>query len=492
MRLINRYSCLTLTLLALQYLQPASAIAAPSKNQSANVVQVEVLSPEDKYAAYIKNLMKGKGYPAYQKYILDFMQRGDYRALDAYLTSLQSAYEAGKLDDIELRYATEPLNQQTDPRYEQFYEVWIANMPKSYMARIARAAFHYQIAWAIRGEGYSNSVSAQQYEGFYRELHLALQDYKDSMLLTSKPILSYFGQISITGEAHALNPEQSLSSLMDEANQIDPQNYWARQAVMRFLHPRWGGSQAEMGQFVEYARQQGLGPAKLNLLYSKILIDQAEAAEYGDKNFKLAAEIYNEAIKLQMPYRFIKEGKDGLRGHIRAKEAMVTANIYDDEILSSLNILMDKSGNLEDGARYYGLRGHIYISKAVQTGNKSFFRSAWDDFQKGSELGDAFSMFKVASTYCEGFPGLVERNEDTCRELMQIAAEKGSAEAQGVMKNRWRTMVKEVRHETKPQQLTQAAQAIPKEILPPPPPETDGLMMFMSTLGQVFFAFLNM
>lgn len=445
------------------------------------------VSLEDKYASYIKGLMVSKDYPEYQGFIHGFIKKGQYAELDTVLTALQSAYESGKIDDIALRYAVEPLNDQTDINLESFYDAWIEAMPRSYMARTARAFYHYQIAWKIRSTKYASDVSQKQYDGFYRQLLLSSRDHQAAIPLTGKPYLSYLGLIAITGEAPVLNRELKTSDMLLKANAIDPQNFWARQNFLRFLQPRWRGSHEEMAAFVGEAEKQGLVAEKLALLRSAMLVDQALDAEYRQKDYAKAAELYSQAAQLQMPFQFLKVGQDGLKGYIRVKQELAQNNVYDDQLFSALNMLINQSGYVEDEGRFYGIRGHLHITKAVQ-GDQSHFRLGWDDFVKGSNLGDGFSTFKVASTYCEGFPGIVDRDVDRCKNLMKVAAEKGSLSAQGVMKSRWGETVEAV--EPAPQEMTKAARGIPASDLPAvSDPAISGQKILMDVMIDLFMPF---
>lgn len=417
----------------------------------------------DGYIKELRGIMRGKTYPSYQKFIITKINEKDYAILETYFATLQDAYERKLIDDIELRYAFSTLWDVYELKYDTFFEEWIQKNPKSYIARIAYANYHYRVAWAIRGDGYSNTVSDASYDMYSKELAISQKHFLEATKLSSKPTIAYFGLIGTNGETNSRLPTgQDITQLLRLANSIDPQNFWVRQQYMRFLHPSWGGSYEVMRNFVEDQKMAGLEENKLNLLKSTIFISYADAYAY-DKNINAAEKLYRKAYALQQPYKFLSIGQEGVKGLIWSKNKKSTDHVYDEEMISAIDDLLYNSGNIEYAGYYHSLKGHFYVARALKNKNLEDFKSAFESFKAGANQEDAYSTFRLASTYCEGFSGIVEQNQDLCKSLMIESAEMGAEEAQSVVRNKWGMNIEKKVKEELVFGLTQAGQNLPPE-----------------------------
>ncbi|MFA7275276.1 MAG: DUF4034 domain-containing protein [Pseudobdellovibrionaceae bacterium] len=439
------------------------------------------------YVGRLKKLAAGKQYPDYEGYILAKLERGDYEDVDSYFAGAQAAYEAGTIDDITLRYAFSPVTNQKDLKYETYFDRWVEKKPQSYVARVAWATFHYNVAWQVRGSANAKEVSAEQFDGFFRELRLAQAAYKESLKLTPRPILSYMSLLLISGEAGALKENFPIKGTLLEADAIDPQNFWVKQAYLRFLQPRWGGSPSAMNAFVDYSEKAGLAKNKVDLLRSLVFMDLADTARYEEKNYTKALDLYQEAAALQVPYKFLNIGKGGIKGYIRMKETLSANSNYDDDTLAALSDLLEHSGYVDDAGGFYALLGHVYSVRLSKSKRKSDFAAAWKAFNSGMEMKDAYSTFRVASGYCEGYPDIVVKDEGLCRDIMVLAADMGSPEAAKVAAKRWAIEPKKENSEDKGEQLglSRAAQRVSAEDVPKSAPLSSA--NFISMLLKMFF-----
>ena len=173
-----------------------------------------------------------------------------------------------------------------------------------------------------------------------------MKHYQLAVTMSPKPLLAYFGLIGINGETNSRFPNsQDTTELLRLANIVDPQNFWAREQYMRFLYPSWGGSYDQMKRFVADQKIAGLHQDKVNLLDSFIFESYAEDQAY-NKNISAAEKLYRQAYKLQQAYKFLYIGQGGARGLIWSKDTKSTDNIYDEEMIVTIDDLLKNSGNL--------------------------------------------------------------------------------------------------------------------------------------------------
>jgi TPR repeat protein len=132
-------------------------------------------------------------------------------------------------------------------------------------------------------------------------------------------------------------------------------------------------------------------------------------------------------------------------------------------MISSIDDLLYNSGNIDDAGYYHSLKGHFYVARALKNKNIEDFKSAFESFKAGADEQDAYSTYRLASTYCEGFSGVVEQNLDLCKSLMIKSAEMGSEEAQSVVRNKWGQQIQRKVEEEPIYGLTKAGQSIKSE-----------------------------
>ena len=222
------------------------------------------------------------------------LQRGQYVGLDKRLSASQAAYERGAIDDEQLRLAF-LVAYDTDPSLAPHYEKWVARLPKSYTAHLARGIYLVKVAEAARGVQSIDQTKDQQFAAMEDALGKASDELSASLPLTKKPLLTYARQLSIsrlTGDA------QASRQLLDRALAIDPNTYVVRAVYMGAIETRWGGSHELLLSFLEECRHSKLAPAQLRHLESVVADDAGWIAQYVDHDYPAAEAAYRKSAAL--------------------------------------------------------------------------------------------------------------------------------------------------------------------------------------------------
>lgn len=412
-------------------------------------------------------------FSEYQTWFLGKLRAHDFKTLDTYFSAAQAAYEQGVMDDVALDFTFSVLRDNKGADDEIHYDEWVKTSQGSYPALVARAAYHFDRGWDMRGSTYARHVPPEMWDGFYRELAVAMDDLRASLVQTDKPILSYSLMVAITQQVKFFQSVYDRpGNYLTKANSIDPQNYVARASYLTFLRPRWGGTYPKMEYFIGQAAAEGLSQEKLDGLRAEIAIDKADIA-YTNMNSAAALPLLRQAVKMRgfcLKFGCMHGGLKDYAGAVYEVDMAAGRNPYDNQEYAQIisAIIEEKSLYPEDKGFYLGHRGHLLRSVAFTKHDEGSAKAAWADFVKGTALKDAFSTFTVASTYCEGYPGFVERDEGKCKDLMVDAARYGSPLAADVLRNRWRMQPPEPDGtELPPPPLSRAGAAVSANKIPP-------------------------
>lgn len=205
---------------------------------------------------------------------------GDYRALEGLMRRYTDPREAlpdgtsglsGIVAGIDALMAYGGLNiQDVAGRTAD----WRRAVPGSVNADLVEVLALENWAWAARGHGYANAVTAQQMAAFSFRIEMAAAELAD---------------LKKTAQANPLWYELSLDNGLDDSEtalQMRPQfdlgrgkfpRYWSLyQAMLRAMMPRWGGSYGQVDGFIQ-AMSTLNGPqfdaaryARLYTLYSDL------------------------------------------------------------------------------------------------------------------------------------------------------------------------------------------------------------------------------
>ena len=128
---------------------------------------------------------------------------------------------------------------------------WIATAPQSSLAPIALAIAQQNHAWALRGGGFSSTVTQKGWEGFTNHMQAAYETLQANKKISSNDPQWY---VEMLGVALAQNWElEKYLALYEEAVSKEPLYYETYfRALERFL-PIWGGDIQKIQNFASDA-----------------------------------------------------------------------------------------------------------------------------------------------------------------------------------------------------------------------------------------------
>lgn len=130
-------------------------------------------------------------------------------------------------------------------------ERWANRSPKSPIAHLNVAFTLLNRAWQIRGSGYANTVTPEQWEGF-RAYSLKAREY----LLQKKDVAQknpgWYSQMLRIGLSQSM-PETEFKSLLDEGMSRFPYYEGLALAAIDHYSPKWGGSMLAIKSFIDGA-----------------------------------------------------------------------------------------------------------------------------------------------------------------------------------------------------------------------------------------------
>lgn len=332
------------------------------------------------------------------------MLRGNqFAELNRHFTEIQAAYKSGLITDEDL-LADFRVFYATDPALESKYELWVRQMPNSYVAHLARGIYYKKVGQERRGGNFISDTAQAQIEGMERALALASEDLRASLSLDEKPLLSYLHLIQVR---MFQGRSEENRSLLNSANKIDPRNFIVRQAYMYGLQTRWGGSVEEMRQYLNECRSAQLSASQLQTLEGLVEEDDGWSKQHQDGDWQGAVKSYLKAAELK------PEGSCEPCGPVgKAADALFDAGKYQDAIPLYSKVL----GNAPNSIPTLDHRGF----SELQVGDPT---SAITDLTRAADLGDPYAMDTLGKMYLVGTS--VPADRDTAIRWLKRAAALG-------------------------------------------------------------------
>jgi hypothetical protein len=211
---------------------------------------------------------------------LALLNAGNHSQLDRNLNALQRDFESGKASEIDLRDAYRPFYDVEGESVKNL-EQWVARMPASYPAHLAKGIWYKRRALDMRGTDYVQKTPPEMLKAA-SELHtIAQTELEASLKLAAKPYLSVF---HLMGISLVEGSHKDSEALLDTGNRMLPTNTLLRDRYIVTLEPRWGGSYDAMARFIMQTKAQG-APAESVRQLEAIMHDDAGHAfmERGQK-----------------------------------------------------------------------------------------------------------------------------------------------------------------------------------------------------------------
>jgi hypothetical protein len=207
---------------------------------------------------------------ASQRESLNLLRHARFAELDSKMNGIQHSYELGKVSDEHLLHEFRAF-YDTEPALADQYNAWIAKMPGSYSALMARGIYYRYLGKQARGTRYISDTPRPQLDLMSKYLAKAMRDYDASVTLTKKPLLTYHSILAVT----MLEGDDDVArTMLNESIRVDPGNFIVRYKYFATLQTRWGGSLEQMLDFEQQARAAGLSPTQLKYFANMIAVER--------------------------------------------------------------------------------------------------------------------------------------------------------------------------------------------------------------------------
>jgi tetratricopeptide (TPR) repeat protein len=336
--------------------------------------------------------------PLTQKETRALLDSNQFAELDRRFSAMQRGYRAGSITDEDLRAAFRAF-YPTDAALEQKYTAWIAQSPKSYVARLARGIYYKKVGMGKRGSDSISNTTEEQLRDMEAAFSRASGDLRASLSLDDKPLLTYAQEMDI---ASYLGQNERIREILEAAIKVDPANIIVREKYMGTLEPRWGGSVEAMHAFLEESKQGGLSAAHLHSLEGIIFEDQAhtekEAGDYAaaERDYRLAVAVGNEDCLPCFAEVLTHVGK----------------------FADAIPIYSKSLASNPDDADTLANRSYAYM----QTG---MAREGIKDLQAAAEAGNAYAQCELGRYYMEGIPGILSPDRTAGMDWFRKSASQG-------------------------------------------------------------------
>lgn len=338
--------------------------------------------------------------------LVALLRAGKYAELDAQVGAYQAAYEANTDREWQLVSVIAGF-ERVDPDLEAHLSAWVQAQPRSYVARLARAAYWHQRGWSSRGGRFSAKTADIRLKAMQRYFEQSDLDLRASLQLGTRPQLSH-RYLIVSGMARG--ERSQMQDAFEAALRADPENYASRRAFLNALRPEWGGTVAAMEQVVAHAASAGQTPklrAVVQSLKASVLGYRALAAERA-KSTPAALDFY-------------------AKGLAEAEDAILLANRG--RLLLQLGRLDEAFRDLDRAATLDPTSGDALERRGNLYERRKQFKEAVQDYARAGSYGRPYAMQRLGLWYLNGGDGVAVNDAQAARWL-RLGAELGDDRAQ--------------------------------------------------------------
>jgi tetratricopeptide (TPR) repeat protein len=195
------------------------------------------------------------------------IKREDFAAASDIAAAVQAQSQVQGWDYQPFHELTENYLDVLDPAFGSHLDNWVAARPGQALPLLLRAQYHYRHGWQIRGSDYANKVPAADMRGFANEMQLSLEDAEAAIKLDGGDPFAHLMRLRVL---HGGGPSQRLFDAFTQATARYPDYYQLYIITLDALQPKWGGTTAQMQQFVDHYAGPAPANSPLKLLYLEL------------------------------------------------------------------------------------------------------------------------------------------------------------------------------------------------------------------------------
>lgn len=332
------------------------------------------------------------------------IQAKQFAALEDELGDRLRRYEAGEYSDLALLQLIEETMASNDAAFSPILDQWAAERPRQFMAHMAKAIYHINLAYAKRGNKFAEKTSAEQMDSMMDEFGKSMSSLKAALEIQPNSSLARAAVIRIS---RATSGRKVSIQWLVEAEKLDPGNQAARWAAISALDPRWGGVPEDLDLLLERAAKSPLPPARLRALQWKVEMTRAEYFHTATKERTKAIAHYRKAAGLCPSSNALWQ---------------ISSLAYD---------LEDWAVVVDAATRYLEMRPdarRAYARRGWAKERLGRLPEAIPDYERASDLGDAWAQNKLGHLLMTG--NAVPKDIPRARRLFNASAAQGNNNAQ--------------------------------------------------------------
>lgn len=207
--------------------------------------------------------------------VRDAIKSGDYAAADKVYADVLASSRIESWRFYPFTDFIGSISDLEDPAYERGLDAWIAQDGSDAAALLVRARYYFDVAWARRGDDYSNKTPAAKLAAFQTYIDKALADCEAVIGRDPANPYAFYLRLRIL---HGLGASQQMAGAFQQAIGRYPGYYPLYTIMLQTLQPKWGGDVPSMYALVD--RYAGGAPenSPLKLLYVALYGDLLETA----------------------------------------------------------------------------------------------------------------------------------------------------------------------------------------------------------------------
>jgi tetratricopeptide (TPR) repeat protein len=178
-----------------------------------------------------------------------------------------------------------------NPVAEKHLTQWIDSEPDSFIALYSRSLFYHHYSWFKRGSRLWKDVTEEQRAGLKKYRDLAVSDLDKTLSLNPKFCPAHALKLQIYTSIKSAKGA-AFEEIYRAAESECPESMAVREAYLRYLLPRWSGSNEKMANFINKSKNDSELFKALEALY---LAEEGDQYLFKDK-FDQALEKYNKAL----------------------------------------------------------------------------------------------------------------------------------------------------------------------------------------------------
>ena len=316
--------------------------------------------------------------------------------LERHFSGVVTSVESGALSDAEgsTLFAVFAV---ASPARDPLHREWIQRYPKSEAAYLAAAAYYLRLAFAARGDKFSDETSDEQFDAMGESMIKANELLDEAMRLSKRPTMAISQRMRITtATGNSVRTAQHYRKAIKDY----PETLQVRYRYISASNPKWGGSIPQLMSIVDDAK----GMSESDQRYVKYLVQTEVASSLETVNDdKRAVEVYEKTFPLC----------PGLEG---ALDAAIRLREKNKEYTAMLPLA-------EEFIKRFPARGRGYVSRGWSLYYTGKVKESFADYEKAAELGYGRGFSGLAWYYETGT--VVAKDPKRAAELYLAAAAQG-------------------------------------------------------------------